>query len=225
MQNIIMNALWSFTIRCHYEARKFRVVRFCNRTALKCCNLDILQKGNWVRTPITRNPLFTARCSIIHYARSGLIRSDEGSPDFLRNYAIFTGPQQSESVMSQLSKVKRSRDQWKAKAKARGDHNRYQRKQLARIRAERDQATQTLKRTQGRLDQLERQRSVLPAPPKADLVWMALQLVLVACISFRATSRVLRLLAPALGLTKGPCAQTVINWVIRLTIVRLSTLR
>jgi hypothetical protein len=52
---------------------------------------------------------------------------------------------------------------------------------------------------------------------------MALQLVLVARIGFRATSRVLRLLAPALGLTKGPCAQTVINWVTRLAIVRLGT--
>lgn len=144
-------------------------------------------------------------------------------PDSLRDHAIFTGPHQSESVMSQLSKVKHSRDQWKAKAKARGDHNRYQRKQLARLRAERDQATEALKRTQFRLHQLDRQRSAPPAPPKVDLVWMALQLVLVARIGFRATSRVLRLLAPALGLTKGPCAQTVINWVTRLAIVRLGT--
>ena len=53
------------------------------------------------------------------------------------------------------------------------------------------------------------------------LVGMALQLVLVARIGFRATSRVLRLLASALGLHKGPCPQTVINWVIRLAIVRL----
>ncbi len=50
---------------------------------------------------------------------------------------------------------------------------------------------------------------------------MALQLVLVARLGFRAASRVLRLLAPALGLTKGPCAQTLINWLTRLTIVRL----
>ena len=125
--------------------------------------------------------------------------------------------------MSQLSKVKHSRDQWKAKAKVRGDHNRYQRKQLARIRAERDQATADLKRAQTRLTQLEREHQGLPALAKVDLVWMALQLVLVARIGFRATSRVLRLLAPALGLKNGPCAQTVINWVTRLAIVRLGT--
>jgi hypothetical protein len=50
---------------------------------------------------------------------------------------------------------------------------------------------------------------------------MALQLVLVARIGFRAPSRVLRLLAPALGLQAEPGAQTVINWVTRLAIVRL----
>jgi hypothetical protein len=50
---------------------------------------------------------------------------------------------------------------------------------------------------------------------------MALQLVFVARISFRATSRVLRLLASTLGLNKAPCAQTVINWITRLAIVRL----
>ena len=125
--------------------------------------------------------------------------------------------------MSQLSKVKHSREQWKAKAKARGDQNRYQRKQFARLRAERDQATADLKQAQARLDQLEHERQGPPTPAKVDLVWMALQLVWVARIGFRATSRVLRLLAPALGLTKGPCAQTVINWVTRLAIVRLGT--
>ncbi len=123
--------------------------------------------------------------------------------------------------MSQLSKVKHSRDQWKRKAKERGDQNRYQRKQLARLKAERDRATEALKLAQSRLSQLEQQRQRPPSPSKVDLVWMTLQLVLVARLGFRAVSRVLRLLAPALGLSKGPCAQTCINWVIRLAIVRL----
>ena len=35
-------------------------------------------------------------------------------------------------TMSQLSKVKHSRNQWKTKATQRSDHNRYLRKQLAR---------------------------------------------------------------------------------------------
>jgi hypothetical protein len=44
-------------------------------------------------------------------------------------------------------------------------------------------------------------------------------------MSFRAVSRVLSLLAPALGIKKAPCAQTLINWVIRLSIVRLQSAR
>ena len=125
--------------------------------------------------------------------------------------------------MSQLSKLKRSREQWKQKAKTRGDQNRYQRKQLARLKAERDRATEALKVAQRRLSQLDRARQGPPSLSKADLVWMALQLVLVARLGFRAASRVLRLLAPALGFNKGPCPQTLINWVTRLAIVRLGT--
>ena len=49
---------------------------------------------------------------------------------------------------------------------------------------------------------------------------MALSLFLVARIGFRAISRVFQVLCPQLGLVKAPCAQTVINWVARLSIVR-----
>lgn len=127
--------------------------------------------------------------------------------------------------MSQLSKVKNSRNQWKHKAKQRGDRDRYQRKQIARITAERDLATQTLKEAQARLRQLESPRQELVALPKVDLVWLALQLFLVARIGFRAVSRVLSLLAWALGIKKAPCPQTIINWVIRLAIVRIDSAR
>ena len=41
--------------------------------------------------------------------------------------------------MSQQSKLKQSRDQWKEKAGKRADDNRYLRKELARIKDERDQ--------------------------------------------------------------------------------------
>jgi len=58
-------------------------------------------------------------------------------------------------VMSQLSKVKHSRNQWKHKAKQRGDRDRDQRQQLARISAERDRATKALKAALTRLRQLE----------------------------------------------------------------------
>jgi hypothetical protein len=134
--------------------------------------------------------------------------------------------------MSQLSKVKHSRQQWKHKAKQRGDRERAQRKQHARITAERDRVTKALTAAQARLQQLEAQLRQLEAQrqkpvaqPKVDLVLLALQLFLVARIGFRAVSRVLSLLAWALGIQKAPCPQTIINWVMRLSIVRIEAAR
>ena len=127
--------------------------------------------------------------------------------------------------MSQLSKVKHSRHQWKHKATQRGDHNRYQRKQIVRLTAERNQATQALKAAQTRLRQLQSQPQGLVARPQVDVVLLALQLFLVARIGFRAVCRVLSLLTWALGIKKAPCPQTIINWVIRLSIVRIEAAR
>jgi hypothetical protein len=128
-------------------------------------------------------------------------------------------------TMSQLSKVTHSRNQWKAKAQQRSDPNRYLRKQLARVKAERDQAKQDLKETQTRLRQLESQAQAVAVRPQVDVVWLSLQLFLEARISFRAVCRVLSLLAPALGIKRAPCPQTVINWVIRLAMVRIESAR
>jgi hypothetical protein len=127
--------------------------------------------------------------------------------------------------MSQLSKVKRSRNQWKDKAKQRGEQQRYQRKQIARLRAERDQAKQALKEAQARLHQLESHVQAMAVRLKIDVVWLALHLFLKARISFRAVCRVLSLLASELGIKRAPCPQTVINWVIRLSIVRIECAR
>ena len=66
-------------------------------------------------------------------------------------WSIAIGACESAQTMSQFSKVNYSRKQWKGKAKQRGDDNRYLRKQLARIKAQRDQATQALKATHARL--------------------------------------------------------------------------
>ena len=57
------------------------------------------------------------------------------------------------------------------------------------------------------------------------MIFLALQLFLVARIGFRAVSRVLSLLAWALGIQRAPCPQTIINWVIRLSIVRSEAAR
>ena len=127
--------------------------------------------------------------------------------------------------MSQLSKVTHSRNQWKAKAKQRSDHNRYLRKQLAHLKAERAQARQEFKETQTRLRQLESQVQAVAVRPKVDVVGLALNLFLEARISFRAVCRVLALLASDLGIKRAPCPQTVINWIIRLSIVRIECAR
>lgn len=107
----------------------------------------------------------------------------------------------------------------------RGDDNRYLRKELARVKAERDQAKQALKESQRHLRQLQRQVQAVAVRPKVDVVWLALRLFLEVRISFRAVSRVLSLLAPELGIHKAPCPQSVINWVIRLSIVRIESAR
>lgn len=127
--------------------------------------------------------------------------------------------------MSQLSKIRQSRKQWKHKATQRAAHERYLRKELSRVKTERDRATTALKAAQARLRQLEPQSRGLAVQHKVDLVFCALQLVLVARIGFRAVSRVLSLLALALGITKAPCPQTIINWVTRLSLVRIKSAR
>jgi len=127
--------------------------------------------------------------------------------------------------MSQLDKVTHSRNQWKAKAQQRSDHNRSLRKQRARVKAERDQAKQDLKETPTRLRQLESQAQAVAMRPQVDVVWLSLHLFLEARISFRAVCRVVSLLAPALGIKRAPCPQTVITWVIRLSIVRIASAR
>jgi hypothetical protein len=127
--------------------------------------------------------------------------------------------------MSQFSKMRHSRDQWKDKAKQRGKGERYERREKARMKAERDQLTHALKASEARVHELEAQLQGLALRPKVDVVHLALQLFLEARISFRAVSRVLALLAWALGIQKAPCPQTVINWVIRLTIVRIDAAR
>lgn len=124
-------------------------------------------------------------------------------------------------LMSQQSKLRQSRHQWKHKAKERAEHNRYLRKELERMRKERDRAKQALKEAQKHL----RQKEARPSTLTAQRVWLALTLFAGARISFRAVSRVLRVLAHRLGIGKAPCPQTVINWVTRLSVVRMQSVK
>ena len=123
--------------------------------------------------------------------------------------------------MSQQSKLRQSRQPWKHKAKERAEHNRYLRKELERLRKERDDAKQALKEANKQLHQKETR----PTHLKAHRVWLTLTLFVGARISFRAVSRVLHVLAEWLGIGKAPCPQSVINWVMRLSVVRMQSVK
>jgi len=69
-----------------------------------------------------------------------------------------------------------SRDQWKHQAKQRGKGERYERREKARIKAERDQITQALKASEARVRELETRLHGLATRPKGDVVHVALQL-------------------------------------------------
>jgi hypothetical protein len=123
--------------------------------------------------------------------------------------------------MSSAYKVNQSRQRWKHKAKSRADDNRYLRRELERLKRERDAYKKRAKQAEA---QLGAQPPASPMPAlqsKVDLVHVTLELFVKARISFRAVSRVLGVLAAPLGLPKAPCPQTVINWVTRLSIARL----
>ena len=77
----------------------------------------------------------------------------------------------SEGVMSPWSTVRHSRTQWKHKATQRADHDRYRRKQLSRVKTERDRATTALKEAQARLRPLEAQSQGLAVQPTVALVF------------------------------------------------------
>lgn len=125
--------------------------------------------------------------------------------------------------MSQLSKLRQSRDQWKRKAQTRADDNRYLRKHLARVKQERDRHRQAVKEADARQPQQASQGHGMGVEHKADLVFLALTLFVVARLGFRAVSRVLSIFVKALGIRKAPCPQTIINWVTRLSMVRLQS--
>ncbi|MGD9687867.1 MAG: hypothetical protein AB7U43_12945 [Desulfobacter sp.] len=104
--------------------------------------------------------------------------------------------------MSPETRYKRSRDNWKQKAASRAEKNRYQSKELTRVKAERDKFKKELKDSRARMRQLESQGRVIVIQSKVDLVFLALQLFVVARIGFRAVSRVLGIVMGALGLKK-----------------------
>ena len=123
--------------------------------------------------------------------------------------------------MSAASKIKHSRQRWKQKAKSRADDNRYLRKELERLKRERNAYKERAKQAEAELRRRPKATSAPALARKVDLVHFTLALWVRARISFRAISRVLGVLAAPLGVAKAPCPQTVINWVTRLSMTRL----
>ncbi len=123
--------------------------------------------------------------------------------------------------MSTYAKMAKKRDKWKGKAVNRNKELRYQKRENERIKKERDKYKHKFHQTNKELNELRQQKELPPICDKTSLVFLVLQLFVTAHIGFRAISRVLSVLAPQLGLAKTPCAQTIINWVTRLSIARM----
>jgi hypothetical protein len=105
--------------------------------------------------------------------------------------------------MSPEARLKRSRNSWKHKAGERGQKLRYLRKELIRVKEERDLLKKELKETESRLCQVSGSPGFV-VEHKVDLVFLALQLFVMARIGFRAVSRVLGVVMGALGIKKSP---------------------
>jgi hypothetical protein len=105
-------------------------------------------------------------------------------------------------------KPKKSRDSWKGKAIERGTKARYLSRENERLAA-------------GLEDERKRVKVAPAIQSKEDLVYLSLKLYRDAGLGFRAVSRVLKVLTELLGFDTGVCPQSVINWVIRLAIVRI----
>lgn len=125
--------------------------------------------------------------------------------------------------MSPLSKVRHSRNQWKSKASQRATGNRYLRRELVRAKRERDEHKRARQAAEARWHDYENREAAVAVRTKVDVIEISLKLFLEARLSFRAVSRALGCLTLVLGLKRAPCPQSVINWVMRLSLVRLQS--
>ena len=123
--------------------------------------------------------------------------------------------------MSSKSQLRKSRNSWKEKAKRDAEKRRYLERENKRLLGTRNGHKERANKAELQLEVYQKQERNLVIKSKADLVYVALQLFLVARIGFRAVSRVLGVLQKYLGLEHVPCPQTIINWITRLSIVKM----
>ncbi len=125
------------------------------------------------------------------------------------------------AAMSTYAKMRERRDNWRQKTAETKAKLRYQRGENKRIKGARYRYKAALRKAEAELNELKQQKNRRLVCDKTSLVFLALQLFVVARIGFRAISRVLAVFTPQLGWVKTPCTQTIINWVIRLSIARM----
>ncbi|MCP4696614.1 MAG: hypothetical protein GY862_07170, partial [Gammaproteobacteria bacterium] len=116
--------------------------------------------------------------------------------------------------------MKRSRNKWKGTAGKHAKAARCLRKENRRVKKERDKYKRDARKARAELEK-ERRKNSAVIHSREELIYISLQLFLVAGIGFRAVSRVLEVPGGSLGLAKAPCARTIINWVMRLSISRI----
>ncbi|MBF0208637.1 MAG: hypothetical protein HQK53_17340 [Oligoflexia bacterium] len=123
--------------------------------------------------------------------------------------------------MSSKARIIKSRNLWKQKAKNNADRNRYLERENKRLRGRGNEYKEKAYKVELKLKIYQQQNLNLTIKNKTDLVYLALQLFITARIGFRAVSRVLEVLQKYLGLERIPCPQTIINWITRLSIVKM----
>jgi len=123
--------------------------------------------------------------------------------------------------LPKISRISKSRDGWKTKAKRRGAKVREARKRAEANRKKRAADKQEMRRLREKVAALSKSLEVqglLPAPPGAGLETRTLCVLVVVCciVSFRSVPRILRLFNPLLGAAvRVPHFSSVINWTLR----------
>ncbi len=125
--------------------------------------------------------------------------------------------------MSFAWKIQNSRNQWKKKATARANSDRENRKAIKRKNRLIASQKRRIRDLENENAELKKRAIGSAVKNKTHLIFISLLLFTEARIGFRAIARVLSTLKGVLGIAKAPCGQTVINWVIKLSLVRTST--
>jgi hypothetical protein len=127
-------------------------------------------------------------------------------------------------TMSVVFKLKKSRQGWKEKAIERGNTIDYLRKEQRRLKSDVKRYKATALQTKILLEEANKNNMLDYGKNKVSLVYLALQLFCVAGISFRAVSKVLSVMSGILGIAKAPSYQTIINWWLKLSIVKMQAI-